>query len=218
MTCARLAQRDITGPVDFIEGVYGYLHLFGRDQVRGEDIVAGLGTDYHTGNLVFKKFPSCGATQGSTQMILDLVAEEGLSASAVERIEVTVPPYIYKLVGHPFKVGRNPKINAQFNIRFCVANALVRGSSRLAHFETEAINDPAVLELAGRVEVSADAAMDARGHTAVDMLVVTKDAREFLRKTDVAPVFRRAHSARRNIFSGFTTASRSRQSLPLRTR
>lgn len=189
VTCARLAQRDITGPVDFIEGVYGYLHLFGRDQVRGEDIVAGLGTDYHTDNLVFKKFPSCGATQGSTQMILDLMAEEGLSASAVERIEVTVPPYIYKLVGHPFKVGRNPKVNAQFNIRYCVANALVRGSSRLAHFETEAINDPAVLELAGRVEVSADATMDARGHTAVDMLVVTKDAREFLRKTDVAPGF-----------------------------
>jgi len=122
-------------------------------------------------------------------MILDLMAEEGLSADDVDRIEITVPPYIYKLVGHPFKVGRNPKVNAQFSIRYCVANALVRGSSQLAHFEVEAINDPAVLELAGKVEAFPDPAMDARGHTAVDMRVLTKDPREFLRKTDVAPGF-----------------------------
>lgn len=189
VACARLAQRGITGPTDFIEGVYGYLHLFGRDRVRGEALVAGLGTDYRTGHLVFKKFPSCGATQGSTQMILDLMAEEGLSAADVDRIEITVPPYIHKLVGHPFKVGRNPKVNAQFSIRYCVANALVRGSSKLAHFEVEAISDPAILELAGRVEVSPDPALDARGHTAVDMRVLTKDRREFFRQTDVAPGF-----------------------------
>ena len=75
---------------------------------------------------MFKKFPSCGATQASTQMILDLMAEEGIGADDVERIEITVPPYIYKLVGHPFRVGSNPKVNAQFSIRYCVANALTR--------------------------------------------------------------------------------------------
>jgi 2-methylcitrate dehydratase PrpD len=189
VTCARLAGRGITGPRNFLDGIYGYLHLFGRDRVTGESIVAGLGTDYQAKNLVFKKFPSCGATQASTQMILDLMAEEGLAADDVERVELTVPPYIHKLVGHPFQVGDNPKVNAQFNVRYCVANALTRKSSTLAHFEVDAINDPAVLRLAEKVEVTPDAALDARGHTAVDMRILTKDSREYSRGTDVAPGF-----------------------------
>jgi 2-methylcitrate dehydratase PrpD len=189
VTCARLAGRGITGPANFLEGVYGYLHLFGRDRVTAASIVAGLGADYRTGQLVFKKFPSCGATQASTQLILDLMVDEGFGADDVERIDITVPPYIYRLVGHPFQIGSNPKVNAQFSIRYCVANALERKSSTLAHFEVDAIQDPRVLRLVDKIEVFPDVALDARGHTAVDMRVVTKDSRAFLRKTDVAPGF-----------------------------
>jgi 2-methylcitrate dehydratase PrpD len=187
--CARLAGRGITGPKNFLEGIYGYLHLFGRDRIPAASITAGLGIDYQARKLVFKKFPSCGATQASTQMILDLMTEEAIGADDVERIELTVPPYIHKLVGHPFEVGSNPKVNAQFNVRYCVANALVRGASRLAHFEVESIGDRAVLGLAERIEAHPDAALDARGHTAVDMRVLTRDGREFLRSTDTAPGF-----------------------------
>jgi 2-methylcitrate dehydratase PrpD len=189
VTCARLAGHGITGPKNFLEGVYGYLHLFGRDRVTGESILCGLGTDYQNKKLVFKKFPSCGATQGSTQLVLDLAAEQELEADDVEHIEVTVPPYIHKLVGHPFRVGSNPKVNAQFSIPYCVANALSRKASRLAHFEEDAIRDPDVLRLAAKIEVMPDAGLDARGHTAVDIRVLTKDSREFSRSTDVAPGF-----------------------------
>jgi 2-methylcitrate dehydratase PrpD len=189
VVCARLAGAGITGPRNFLDGVYGYLHLFGRDRVTGASIVSDLGTDYRAKNLVFKKFPSCGATQASTQMILDLIAEEGLEADNVERVELTVPPYIHKLVGHPFQVGDNPKVNAQFNVRYCVANALTRKASRLDHFEVDAIIDPAVLRLAKKIEVIPDPALDARGHTAVDMRIWTKDSREYVRGTDIAPGF-----------------------------
>jgi 2-methylcitrate dehydratase PrpD len=189
VTCARLAARGITGPRNFLEGVYGYFHLFGRDQVSPEDVLSGLGAEYRVGQLVFKKYPSCGATQGSTGVILDMMAEEGFGAGDVERVRVTVPPYIYKLVGHPFKVGGNPKVDAQFSIRYCVANALVRGGSKLAHFEAEAIGDPEVLRLIEKIEVVSDSALDERGHTALDMLVLTYDGRECLRKADLAPGF-----------------------------
>jgi 2-methylcitrate dehydratase PrpD len=187
VTCARLAGRGITGPTNFLEGVYGYFHLFGRDRVTGESVVSGLGTDYQAGRLVFKKYPSCAGTQASTQTILDLMADESLAADNVEHVDVTVPPYIYKLVGHPFQVGSNPKVNAQFSIRYCVANALLRKESKLAHFEADAIKDPFVLDLVDRIEVVPDAAMDVRGHTALDMRVLTKDGREYLRSTDAAP-------------------------------
>ena len=70
-----------------------------------------------------------------------------------------------------------------------MANALTRKASRLDHFEVDAINDPAVLRLAEKIEVIPDPALDARGHTAVDMRIWTKDSREYVRGTDIAPGF-----------------------------
>lgn len=187
--CARLAGKGITGPANFLEGVYGYFHLFGKDRISAETVLSGLGTDYRVGQLVFKKYPSCGLTQGSTDTILDIMREEGFEAKDIERVEVTVPPYTYKLVGHPFQVGSNPKVNAQFSICYCVANALVRKSSKLAHFEESAIKDPEVLKLAEKVKVISDPYMESRGHTAFDMRVLLKNGKEHVEKIDLVSGF-----------------------------
>ena len=128
-------------------------------------------------------------TQGSTEVILSLMGDARFDAADVDRVEIIVPPYTYKLVGHPFQVGSNPKVNAQFSIRYCVANALVRKGSKLAHFEESAIREEEVLKLAERVEVISDPAMEARGHTPLDMKVTTRDGKEYLRKSEVPPGF-----------------------------
>jgi 2-methylcitrate dehydratase PrpD len=189
VTCARLARQGITGPANFLEGVYGYFHLFGRDRLSAETVFSGLGAEYKVGKLVFKKYPSCGLTQGSTDVILGLMGEKGFGADDIERIEITVPPYTYKLVGHPFQVGSNPKVNAQFSIRYCVANALVRKGSKLAHFEEDAIRDPRVMKLAEKVEVISDVAMEQRGHTPLDMRVVMTNGKEYMERIDFVPGF-----------------------------
>ena len=189
ITCARLASRGITGPKNFLEGIYGYFHLFGRDQVSGETVTAGLGTTYNLEKFVFKLFPSCALTQGSIEVILDLMAKERFGADEVERVCVTVPPYTYNLVGHPFKVGSNPKVDAQFSIRYCVANALIRKGSLLAHFEDEAVKNPEVLAMAEKVGVISDVGMEERGHTPLDMRVVLKNGKEYLEKRDISPGF-----------------------------
>jgi 2-methylcitrate dehydratase PrpD len=189
VTCARLAQRGITGPANFLEGIYGYFHLFGRDRVAVKEVISNLGSEYRLESLMFKKYPSCGLTQGSTDAILSLMEEHAIDARILERIEITVPPYTYKLVGHPFQTGTNPKVNAQFSIRYCVANALLRKSSKLEHFEELSIKDPGVLELAEKIEVISDPAMEVRGHTPLDMRVLTRDGKEFLKQIDVAPGF-----------------------------
>jgi len=189
LLCARLASRGITGPKNFLEGGYGYLHLYGKSLVTGGQILAGLGERYDLEKMVYKKYPSCALTQGPTDAILRLIAEESVSAEDVERIEVTVPPYAYKLVGHEFETGENPRVNAQFNIRYCVANALLRGASRLEHFREGQIRDGGAVELSRRVCVIPDKALERRGHTAMDMRVRTVDGRDFVRQVDVAPGF-----------------------------
>jgi 2-methylcitrate dehydratase PrpD len=189
VTCARLAGRGITGPRNFLDGVYGYFHLFGRDRVGAAKVLSGLGTEYQVDKLVFKKYPSCGGTQSSTELILDLMREENLEAEDVEHVEIRIVPYLYRLVGHPFELGSNPKVNAQFSVRYCVANALLRKASTLAHFEVAAVGDPGVLRLVERIDAVADAALDARSHSAADLRVVTTSGREYLRQIDVAPGF-----------------------------
>ena len=188
VTCARFARKGITGPANFLEGVYGYFHLFGRDHLSPEKVFSGLGETYKVDKLVFKKYPSCGLTQGSTDVILNMMDKEGFSDD-IEKIEIIVPPYTYKLVGHPFQVGTNPKVNAQFSIRYCVANALLRKSSKLAHFEEGSIKDPRVLKLTEKIEVISDPVMEQRGHTPLDMHVLTRDGRKLFHKIDIPPGF-----------------------------
>ena len=190
--CARLAREGITGPKNFLQGVYGYYNVYGRGLVDPGKALADLGSRFECEKILFKKYPSCGLTLGSTDVILGLMREadgRGVSADNVDKVRVMVPPYTYKLVGHPFEMGTTPRVNAQFSIRYCVANALLRGSSKLAHFEEEAIRDPQVLELARRVDVVVDPAMELRGHTPVDMTVTLKDGRELFRQIDIAPGF-----------------------------
>jgi len=192
MMCARLARAGITGPKNFLQGVYGYYNVYGRGLVDPGSALADLGSRFECEKILFKKFPSCGSTLGSTEVILSLMREpdwRGVSADNVQRVEVKVPPYTYKLVGHPFEMGATPRVNAQFSIRYCVANALLHGSSKLGHFEEEAIRDPRLLELAARVDVVVDPAMELRGHTPVDMTVHMKDGRKFFRQIDIAPGF-----------------------------
>jgi 2-methylcitrate dehydratase PrpD len=186
---AQMARRGITGPVNFLGGHYGFAHLYGRGTLEPESVTAGLGESWKVHNVVFKKYPSCGVTQGVTELALGLVSELRLRPSDVRSAEVRLPPYAHRLVGHPFQVGANPRVDAQFNAGYCVANALVRQSSRLQHFAPSGVHDPAVHEMIGRIRVVADEKLDARGHAAVDLSVTTNDGRTHLRRLDIPPGF-----------------------------
>ncbi|MFC1581158.1 MmgE/PrpD family protein, partial [Thermodesulfobacteriota bacterium] len=189
MHCAQLAKLGITGPKNFLDGVYGYFHLFGRDVVSSEASVQGLGERFDLQKVIFKKYPSCGLTLGCTDVALALLDEKRLAPDDIDHIEVRVPPYAFKLVGHSFEIGDNPKVNAQFSIQYCVANALLRQGSRLRHFEESAIRDPLIMAFTEKISVTPDPSMDARGHTSLDLAVFMKSGEEHLKKIDIAPGF-----------------------------
>lgn len=187
--CALLARTGLTGPANFLGGVYGYEHLFSRVSGAATRVLGGLGKEFLLQNTVFKKYPSCGVTQGVTELALQIAAEPHWTAQRVQHVEVRLPPYAHRLVGHRFTIGTHPRVNAQFSAQYCVANALVRKASKLRHFRPEEIADRDVLALVERVTVVADPSMDARGHTAVDLLVESTDGTRAVRSLDVAPGF-----------------------------
>jgi 2-methylcitrate dehydratase PrpD len=189
VVCAQMAQRGFTGPHQFLTGLYGYGHLYGRGRLDTQALVAGLGSEWRLLKMMFKKYPSCGATQGMTELVLQAVRELDLQPGQVEAVLVRQPPYSFKLVGQPWRIGENPRVDAQFSAQYCVANAIVRRSSKLAHFRPENIVDPQVQQLIPRIRIEGDPAMNPRGHTAVDLLLRTSDGRVFERGLDIAPGF-----------------------------
>lgn len=171
---AELAQRGVSGPRNFLDGSYGYFHLYAKDKHDTQTVVGELGQRFELCKTIFKKHPSCGATQAGTDAILEVIAETGIGPEDVAEVRVSMTPYVYKIVGHQFEIGDNPRVNAQFSMQYCLANALVRRSSRLCHFEESSVRDPVVIELASRVHTQAEAALEDRGVAAVDLEVRTK--------------------------------------------
>lgn len=150
--CAQLAKRDLTGPENWLSGVWGYYHLFCKDQRDDETVAGGLGEKWFVRTFGYKTRPQCGATISSTDAIFSLLEKQPIEADEVDRIEIRMANEApCNLVGSEFRVGDNPQVNGQFNVRYCVANAIVRKSSELHHFTDEAVSDPVVGDLARRI-------------------------------------------------------------------
>jgi 2-methylcitrate dehydratase PrpD len=181
--CAELAQNGFTGPRNFLEGVYGYFHMYADDN-RDEQMVAGeLGNRFELANVLLKQYPHCGLIQTSTQGILELVREKGLTPENVSKITVWVQPSTYKDVGH-FDAENGARQSAQFSLKYCVASSLLRGSCQFQHFEESAIREPKIANIAGKIEVISSPAMEKRDQTSMDMEVLTTQGTTYRKSID----------------------------------
>lgn len=184
---ARLAQKGLTGPSSFLGGVYGYCNLQGRGQIAPDYITNDIGRLWKLNGTVFKKYPSCFQTASATEATLQLMAETGLTARDVAAVELRIQPFGYNLVGKSFKPGSTPKVDGQFNVTYCIANALLRGESRLYCFEPAMVLAPEIAALAEKITVISDAEIYQRGHSAIELKILTKDGRKLLKRLDEAP-------------------------------
>lgn len=178
MMCVQLAQKGINGPENFLEGVFGYFHLYANDKYDRRAITEGLGKRFNLDRIVFKSYPSCGGTISSTDCIILLMGENNLTPENVAEINVRVTPYVYDMTGGQFKIGDNPKVDAQFSIQYCVANALLRRMPRLQHFDESYVMEPKIMELIGKIHVAPDPALEGEkvgASMGADMDVTTTD-------------------------------------------
>lgn len=187
--CALLAKEGFTGPARYLSGSYGYAHLYGRDTLDPRSVVDNLGDNWRLNEMVFKKYPSCGGTQGITELALNMAKKLGLQAQSVRAVEVRLRPYSYKLVGHDFKFGENIRVDAQFSAQYCVANAIVRHSSKLADFEPDAIRNPEISDLIKRIKVVPDEQLGESGNPRFVLRLQTVDGQTHENSLEIAPGF-----------------------------
>ncbi len=148
---ALLAEKGVTGVENVFEGKFGFFRLYKADRYTTAPLFAPWWKTFHIDDLALKPYPSCRATHAPVDAALALSRD--VDAREIADIRIVVPPVARQLAGKKFTEGDNPMISAQFSIEYTVATALLRRSLSLAHFNLEAIRDPAIHALMQRMRI-----------------------------------------------------------------
>jgi 2-methylcitrate dehydratase PrpD len=150
---AALAAAGGTGPATILEGRFGIFASHGEAPIDAAPVVAGLGSDWHAERVAIKPYPACHFLHAPTWGVAELARAHGFGPDEVEAIEVEVPAPGVPLVLDPLESKHRPATpyDAKFSAPWAIAHHLVHGELTLRSFSPEAIADPRLLELAGRV-------------------------------------------------------------------
>jgi 2-methylcitrate dehydratase PrpD len=155
LTAVRLAAHGATGPATVLEGRRGffatYLHGESPD-LDGQ--LSDLGVRYETPRIAYKPYPACHYTHAPIDALAALVDTEKLVPSDVASITALSDETGVGLVLEPLQDKLRPRTvyDAKFSLPYCLAALVVNGGVDVGSFTPDAIADPAVLELAGRVD------------------------------------------------------------------
>lgn len=149
----RLAAGGFVGPRTVFEGTHGLFHAFARDAACDwSRLLGGFGEDWVMQTIAFKPYP-CGTM---AHPYIDCALRLRTDGIPVDRIVAilceTAEGFVHRL-WEPLAAKQSPPNGyaAKFSIPYAVAAALVRGEVGLSAFEDEAVADPAVRALAGKV-------------------------------------------------------------------
>ncbi|MEL7042167.1 MAG: MmgE/PrpD family protein [Pseudomonadota bacterium] len=157
-----LASRGVPGPHDSLEGPFGYFSLF-EDEADPSATIGSLGKVWRIAEVSHKPFPTGRAAQGGIVLMQKLRAQ-GVTADRVERVTLTAPPLIKRLVGRPIQAEMAVNY-ARLCFQYSGAIALRRGQVGLDDFNSECLSDPDTLALGARIEVEEDGSTDPAAFT-----------------------------------------------------
>lgn len=155
------------------QGFTGVQPLF--DDAPQPEWVLGLGRDHEILNLYFKPYACCRWSQPAIAAALTIAQAERLSPAEIDRIRVRTFEAAARLSrAHPQNTEQ-----AQYNLAYPVAAALVDGELGPRQVLPPRLFDPDLLALADRVVVEVEADYEAAfpGKAHADVVVTTGDGR-----------------------------------------
>lgn len=151
---AQLARAGWTGIEDALFSRYGYYTIYTDGCANPEILIKGLGEKYYTEGH-FKPYPCCGGLHAAIDCVLAITDNHDINVNDIEEIVLYVSATgANGFFGQPFKIGPFPHANAAFNLRYIIANTLLRKSVKLEHFSDESIHDPALGPIINRIKIS----------------------------------------------------------------
>jgi len=176
---ASLAEQGFTGPVDSIEGEFGFLRVLCRDYDMNI-LTRGLGTEWAARTILMKRYACHITAHTPVESTLALKAEHKFSGEEVAFIEIQGTERAVKVnnIAQPKDI-----LLAQYSIPFCVSLALFRNPVDPRSFEESALKDERIMSLAKTVKMSPLPPPDNRSDMTSLVTITLKDGRSFSKRT-----------------------------------
>ena len=157
LRAALLARAGFSGPRTVFEGAHGLFHGFANTLDGDYGALTGdFGTRWVTQTLAFKPYP-CGTM---THPYIDCARRLGQKIKAEDVVEIVcdVGEGTVHRLWEPLAAKQMPNNGyaGKFSQPYCIATGFVRGNVGLADFTDDAVQDKAVLALAGKVRYRID--------------------------------------------------------------
>ncbi len=161
VTGAFLAADGLTGVRRVLEGEAGLFILWERGEIHLDALTGGLGERWEILDVSMKPYPCCRCNHSTIQLALELRAE-GLRPDQIASGTIAMGAVNRDCVGYAYapETSASPVVHAQFSAAFSFARALIDGAIGHDSYTEAKITDPAVIELAQRLTVTADPAVE----------------------------------------------------------
>jgi 2-methylcitrate dehydratase PrpD len=179
-----LAQQGITGPREVLEGLYGYFRLF-EGAYDLTEALGTLGRTWEVERVGHKPFPSGRLTHGAVEAALRLRRQQQIRPQEIAEVVVDAPPLVKNLVGRA-PTSRTPSAQfAKLCIPIVLAHTFLHGDVFITDFEGEALTDPQVHDLAQKIHVRRNAAIqDENAMVPLILHVRLDDGRQYTQQVE----------------------------------
>jgi 2-methylcitrate dehydratase PrpD len=147
---ALLARQGVRGPATVLEGRHGYFNAFSTPP-RLEKLVEGLGKEWAIEPPSLKSYATHVTHQAVVAAIQDLKRAHPLDPRAITRVVIRGAPRIME-ERHTERAPRDV-LGGQYSLPFTTAVALTRDMANPLVYDADAVADPLVRDLAGRIEL-----------------------------------------------------------------
>jgi len=185
---AVLASTGYTGPVEVFEGKEGVFHVLGNVTWDAEVMTRGLGSEFLITECGYKAFPTEALTHQPITALLEVMEENKVDPHSLRSILVKTTTRGADILSDPSKYDPKTKETADHSLPYCIAVAAAKGNVLPSDFEADALADPFVRSLLGKIQVVAEPAIDAlfpKVKRAV-VTVTTESGESYTRQEDYA--------------------------------
>jgi 2-methylcitrate dehydratase PrpD len=178
---ARLAQKGLTGPATILEGDRGICRAFGIErEPKIEKLTENLGEHYMIMMREIKPYGTCGGLQRGVEAANELKRLHDIKPDQIERVDIGCSFKVYDQ--HDSKKPQSI-MAAQYSLPFVTALAFFADLSDPLSWNERVLNDPAVVELVQKVNMSIDEELDriskkTNEYGGIKMKVKLKDGHE----------------------------------------
>lgn len=150
---ARLSAEGFTGPATIFEGPGGFFQAFSYGKAVDRDaLLHNLGKTHHALDTAIKPYPCCRFMHGAIDLAI-AAYKQGLTAEQIKTVHIK----LYETGVLTYHQTPKNAVDAQFNVPYGVASALSKGNVTLSDFTEMKVQDPTILHLCQRIQVSESA-------------------------------------------------------------